>query len=177
MEDFSPVSFTIIELIYPIILALIFALIFATAIAFGAAVFFRKVATFFSEFLVTLRDYFPVSVPVALIGYSVGFLTGISRSPAVGTVIPAVLAIIGGLSVYAFGSDNKYKFVVGYSVSLLVVSLFYGVENGSSERESSRENRLINNFQLEHRLRKYRKSADLPEQSPNWLLPGEAGDK
>lgn len=173
MEDFNPASFTVIELLYPTVLAFVGAILVSLV---GAALY-RSEATFISEFRRILSYYFLAGVPVALIGYSVGFLTGISRSPAIGNVIPAVLAVIGGLSVYAFGSDNKYKVVVAYCVSLLVVSLFYGTQSGSFEREGHREGRLKAVFELEHRLRNYRANRDLPERAADWLFLGEGGAK
>jgi hypothetical protein len=173
MEDFNPASFTVIELIYPVVLAAIGAI----CLALVSATFLRGDVSFILEFRKVFSYYCLAGIPVALIGYSVGFLTGISRSPAVGSVIPAVLAVIGGLSVYAFGTDNKYKAVVAYSVSLLVVSLFYGTQSGSFEREWRREDRLKSIFELESRLRHYRTNRDLPEKISDWLFLGEAGGK
>src|SRR5205823_14521276 len=47
------------------------------------------------------------SIPTVLVGLVAGYLTGTSRSPAVGTIIPAVLALFGGLNVYFFGVESK----------------------------------------------------------------------
>jgi Na+/H+ antiporter NhaD/arsenite permease-like protein len=173
VEDFSPTSFTILELFHPAVLAFLGA----TAVALIGAIFFRDGRTFFSEFRRVLGYYFLAGVPIALVGYSMGFLTGISRSPAIGSLLPAVLAAIGGLSVYVFGSDVTYKAVVGYCVSLLVVSLFYGTQSGSFEREVHREDRLIAVFELERRLRNYRVHRGLPEKSADWLYLGESTSK
>jgi hypothetical protein len=169
MEDFNPASFTVIELFYPAALALVGAI----GVALIGTIFFRGGQKFFAEFRSILTYYFLAGAPIALVGYSMGFLTGISRSPAVGNLLPAVLAVIGGLSVYAFGSDSKFKLVVGYSVSLLIVSLFYGTQSGSFEREVHREDRLKAVFELERRLRNYRTNRDLPEKAADWLFLGE----
>jgi hypothetical protein len=173
MEEFNPASFTVIELIPPVIVALVGAL----TIALVRASLFRGQEKFWPEFRRVLSWYFLAGVPIALVGYSMGFLTGISRSPAIGNVLPAVLAVIGGLSVYVFGSESKYKAVVGYSVSLLVVSLFYGTQSGSFEREFHREDRLKVVFELERRLRNYRAHRGLPENSADWLFLGESSSK
>lgn len=173
MEDFSPASFTITELLYPVALA--FA--GAAAMALLGGVFFREDKGFIAEFRRIFAYYFFASVPIALVGYSVGFLTGISRSPAVGNLLPAVLALIGGLSVYVFGTDTTYKSLVGYCVSLLIVSLFYGTETGSFEREVHREDRLMAVFELERRLKLYRTHRDLPEKASDWLYLGESASK
>ncbi|MDH2380662.1 hypothetical protein [Bradyrhizobium sp. CER78] len=173
MEDFNPASFTISELLYPVGMA------FAGAIGMAllAFIFFRGDRSFFAEFRRVFAYYFFSGVPIALVGYSVGFLTGISRSPAIGNLLPAVLALIGGLSVYVFGTDTTYKSLVGYCVSLLVVSLFYGTETGSFQREVHREDRLMAVFELERRLKLYRAHRDLPEKASDWLYLGESVSK
>ncbi len=173
MEDFNPTSFTIFALFYPAALAFAGGI----AVAVLGAIFFRGDQKFFPEFRRILGYYFLAGVPIALVGYSVGFLTGISRSPAIGSLLPAVLALIGGLSVYVFGTDTTYKALVGYCVSLLVVSIFYGTQSGSFEREVHREDRLIAVFELERRLRNYRANRDLPEKSADWLYLGESASK
>jgi uncharacterized membrane protein (UPF0136 family) len=50
-----------------------------------------------------------VIVPIALIAYIAGYLTGSSGSPAIGNLIPAVLTFIGGLNVYLFGAKHEYR--------------------------------------------------------------------
>src|SRR4051794_7536662 len=66
-------------------------------------------------------------IPVALVGYIPGYLTGISRAPAVGNMIPAVLAVIGGLNIYFFGIESKNRVLVGYCVTAFTLVLFYGL--------------------------------------------------
>ncbi|MDN3273460.1 hypothetical protein QWJ07_04335 [Frankia sp. RB7] len=173
MEDFSPTSFTITELFYPVVLAFAGAVLMALL----GSIFFRDDRGFVAEFGKVLAYYFPAGIPIALVGYSVGFLTGISRSPAIGNLLPAVLALIGGLSVYVFGTTTTYKALVGYCVSLLIVSLFYGTQTGSFEREVHREGRLMAMFELERRLKLYRLHRDLPEKASDWLYLGESGAK
>ena len=119
MEEFNPASFTVIELMFPVALAAATATLLALTGGFWGEKYWPTFREIFSTYLFA-------GIPIALIGYSVGFLTGISRTPAVGSVLPAVLATIGGLSAYAFGTDAKYKFIVGYSASLLVISPFLG---------------------------------------------------
>jgi hypothetical protein len=173
MEDFNPASFTIVELLYPAAVAFIGAIL----IGLLGAAFFRDDQKFFSVFRKILGYYLLAGLPIALVGYSVGYLTGISRSPAIGSLLPAVLTLIGGVSVYVFGTDTTYKSLVGYCVCLLVVSLFYGTESGSYEREVHREDRLIATFELEWRLRNYRINRGLPEKASDWLYLGESGSK
>ncbi len=176
MEEFSPASFTLLQLVQPACFALAGAVIIALIAAMhaywsapaGSKPPFKQ--TFSRAFIL----YFGVGIPIALIGYASGYLTGLSRSPAIGNLLPAVLALIGGVSVYAFGADASYRFVVGYCATLLVVTLFYGTESGSFEREVHREARLKSVFELERRLRTYRTNRDLPEKSADWLYLGES---
>jgi hypothetical protein len=177
MDEFSPASFTLSQLMSPLLLALIGAII----ITIGAVLYARITAgsqdrksvlkILFDAFAL----YLGVGIPITLIGYMSGYLTGLSRSPAVGNLLPAVLALIGGVSVYVFGSENKYRFVVGYCSTILIVSLFYGVESGGTEREWHREARLKSLFELERRLRIYRTNRDLPDKAADWLFLGESG--
>jgi len=177
VEQFDPASFTIWQFLLPASLevaaALCLALVFALYTRFAIPDKSAKKA-----FWDVLWLYAGVGLPIAWIGYGTGFLTGISRnSSAVGSLLPAVLALIGGLSVYAFGTDSKFRFVVGYCVCLLIVTLFYGTQRGAFDREFFREARLRSMFEMEKRLQTYRANRDLPEKAADWLLLGESGGK
>jgi len=171
MDGFNPAYFTIFELFNPLILVLAVS----AAVSFLNLIFSGKV--FGPEFKETFFYLFLGGVPVSLVGYAIGFLTGISRSPILSTVLPAMLAALGGLSVYAFGTESKHKFMVSYCVSLVVVNLFYGTQSGSYEREQYRESRLKATFELEKRLQNYRVNRGLPEKAADWLYLGEVGSK
>ncbi|HEV7879769.1 hypothetical protein [Bradyrhizobium sp.] len=167
MEPFDPASFTTAQLLWPAVLAALGAFLVAIVAAYVSG-----------DFGKAFMLYLGVGLPIALVGYATGFLTGISRnSGAIGSLLPAVLALIGGLSVYAFGSDNKYRFVIGYCVCLLIVSLFYGTQRGAFDREFFREARLKSLFEMERRLQNYRSYRKLPEKSADWLLLGESAGK
>jgi hypothetical protein len=177
MEQFDPASFTILQLIQPAVIALAAALLLAIVVALHAR-FMATDGNPKKSFVAAFVLYSGVGLPIALIGYATGFLTGISRSAsAIGSLLPAVLALIGGVSVYAFGSDNKYRFVVGYCACLLIVCLFYGTQRGAFEREFFREARLRTMFEMERRLQNYRLNRNLPEKAADWLLLGESAGK
>src|SRR4051794_2506403 len=63
------------------------------------------------------------SIPIVLVALVAGYLTGSSRSPVVGTIIPAVLALFGGLNVYFFGIESKNRAIVGYSIFIFTLIL------------------------------------------------------
>jgi hypothetical protein len=110
------------------------------------------------------------AVPTAFIGYVAGYLTAISRSPAVGSVVPAVLALLGGLNIYFFGVDSKNRALVGYSIFVFSLVFFYGIWAGAVDREVGRVGRLINLSEQEKRVRTYRENRDLPPEIPSWIL-------
>ncbi|MGH6663750.1 MAG: hypothetical protein ACREB2_02445 [Pseudolabrys sp.] len=113
------------------------------------------------------------SIPISLVGYIIGYLTGDSRSPVVGSIVPSILTVIGGLSIYVFGTDNKYKTIIGYNVLVFVVMLFYGVTIGTNDRDGYRADRLINLSEQEQRVRTFRKNIGLPKEPPDWIVSGE----
>src|SRR4051794_22500640 len=55
-------------------------------------------------------------LPVSIVSVVAGYATGHSRAPAVGSVLPAVLSLVGGLTIYVFGTEAKNKWIVGYCV-------------------------------------------------------------
>lgn len=168
MQDFSPSSFTILEFLNP--------LAFAVLVSFVLASIYVTLGNrdaVWQDFVAILKTCLICSIPIAMLGYATGFLTGISRSPAVGTVIPGVLALVGGFAVYIFGTDNAGRGPVAFSIVILVVTLFYGVQSGGLEREIHRADRLKALFEVESRLTNYRKNKGLPDKAPDWLLIGE----
>jgi hypothetical protein len=114
------------------------------------------------------------SIPTVLVAYVAGYLTGISRAPAVGNLVPAVLVLIGGLNIYLFGTDRKNIALVGYSVFIFTLVLFFGFEVGIIDRELGRVARLVNLSDQEKLIRTYRENRELPPDPPAWMLGGEA---
>src|SRR5712692_7597343 len=66
-----------------------------------------------------------VSVPVTLVAYVAGYLTGVTGSAAIGNLMPAVLALIGGFNVYLFGARVRNRPFSIYALFLFSVILFY----------------------------------------------------
>jgi ABC-type multidrug transport system fused ATPase/permease subunit len=66
----------------------------------------------------------------SILGFVTGEVMGISRESAVGTVVPAVLTLLGGVAVYLVGSKgaeaqaNVSAMVLCFAVALLIGSLF-----------------------------------------------------
>ena len=168
--DFSPELFSIYLLLRPLLISIVTAFIIGAA----TSLFFRENHSWMERFVSVSIFYFFVALPTSELGFVVGFLIGVSRSPAIGTVIPAVLTLLGGLGIYVFGTENRFKVVVGYSVLILVCTLFYGVERGAFERDATREHRLNVIFEEEARLQTQRKNLGLPPDVPTWSVPAES---
>src|SRR5688572_7139553 len=83
----------------------IFAATGALIVAGGAAIATESAKRTWSEFGRVFVFYLLYGLPVWLLAYLSGFLSGISRVAVLGTVMPAILALIGGVNIYVFGSD------------------------------------------------------------------------
>lgn len=116
---------------------------------------------------------FAATVPIALTAYVAGYLATMNRVSAIGTVLPAVLALIGGANVYVFGSDTKNRALVGYCTTVLVLMLFYGAQTGAYFREATREERLKELSEMEFRVKNHRLLLDLDPNMPGWLVSAE----
>lgn len=124
----------------------------ANRIAFGQAAFF--------------------SVPFAVLGTTVGFVTGLSRETAVGDVLPAFLALVGGVSVYLVSKGGRSAIISAVAVVVLCVSLSGGIGYGARARvegeqaaASPETQRALANRELN--MRRYREAIGLGEKPSN----------
>jgi hypothetical protein len=140
-----------------------------------------------SNRLNVLRNAFAVGFAMSLLGMVTGFLTGISRAPAIGTVLPAVLSLIAGLLLFIIGreSDSEKRTLVASCVAALTLNLLVGTLWGSVSRESTRsltvttENeetlrQLICDERLAYEIltRNERLDGGLPDANPHLFVPG-----
>lgn len=92
------------------------------------------------------RRAFVVVLSLALLGVTTGQLTGQSRDPAVTAVLPAVLGLVGAISVYIVANkDIKQQAIVAISLSAFSLNLLVGAFWGASLRDNS--NRFESNQQ------------------------------
>lgn len=164
-----------------VIYGLIPLMLIAAFCALLAALFWRK------------RDVTGVAAIFALIGASLGLLLGDSREPAVGAVLPALIALIGGLAVYVVPREPAVRMMVardkdkadqpafirafvGAAVASLVVAAVLGTNFGAMVRRGAEEqdrayDRWLKNYELvELPLRKATLARALK------LPPADAGD-
>lgn len=68
------------------------------------------------------------------LGIAAGYIAGYSREPAVGTVMPAILSLIGGLAVYVVGAKKADVRLVSLSVLALALNVVIGITWGAERR-------------------------------------------
>ena len=71
---------------------------------------------------------------LALLGTATGVLAGLSRESAIGAVVPAVLSLVGGLSIYLLGLKKGDSKLVNGAVVALSISLILGTFWGAMMR-------------------------------------------
>jgi hypothetical protein len=81
------------------------------------------------------RQTFPVVLAFSILGMAAGNLTGLSREPAVGAVVPGILALVGGTFAYLIGSTARVQqMLVALGITALSTNLLVGVYWGSKTR-------------------------------------------
>ena len=114
------------------------------------------------------------SFSIALVAYIAGYLSTVGRVSAVGQVLPAgVLALVGALNLYVFGTESKYRVLISYCVCVFAGMLFYGTQYGAYKRDVEREYRLQELMKVEARLKLMRKNLQLGDDFFPWLLGSE----
>jgi hypothetical protein len=86
------------------------------------------------------------------------------------------LALLGGLNIYFFGTESRYRLLVGYCVFVFGAVFFYAVLSGVDDREVGRVDRFIALSEQESTIRNYRINRGLPADPAKWLLNGEGPD-
>ena len=150
----------------PLVMAIASGILFAAFVSAFAAPGERAAAL-----KVNALHALAFSAPISVLAFVSGYLTGVSRGGVVGNVLPAVLSLIGGIGLYVFGTENRFKIVIGYCVFMFAVNLLYGAQTGALERELGREARVKILSEQERRIRNFRYNLELDEQPPAWIVP------
>ena len=78
----------------------------------------------------------PLLLALAVLGVSVGFSTAYSRAPAVGAVMPALLALLSGILTYSVTKEGLAAFrpILPYGITLLSLASLVGLSIGGTQR-------------------------------------------
>jgi hypothetical protein len=126
---------------------------------------------FFHRSVANVTGLVALSLPVVALGFVCGYLTGASREAAIGSLITSALTLIGGVSLLLFqGKAGHASQHVGYTVFAFACSIFFGVENGSFNREFRQEDRFNKLSQQEYKIKIYRRNLLLPDDPPSWIM-------
>ena len=90
----------------------------------------------------------------SILGIGIGYLSGLSREPVGGEVLPAVLSLFAGLTVFLIGKDKADRVIVALSVFAFAVTLFVGSLWGSRMRFEAEQ------YYLSEDYLKYRASVE-----------------
>lgn len=116
------------------------------------------------------RELVFVLAAFSMLGLVTGYLTGFSRSPAVGAVLPAVLSLVAGMAVFLMGKDAASRMIVALSVLIFSISLVIGTGWGATMRETAEdyatsEAVLKQRALIEVEIRDFREALGLPGKS------------
>jgi|GEM_PF-4719600 len=76
------------------------------------------------------------------LGLVIGILTGVSLTPVVASLLPALLTLLGALLAYMFGKESLaiWRPTVPYCLIALMLSALYGIFMGGTIRENWQKN-------------------------------------
>lgn len=114
-----------------------------------------------------------IAIPLAAVAFVTGYLTGLSRQPAVTATIPAILTLVGGIFVYITASHPAARASMGIAIVVFATVLVLSTNYYSFIRESERIPRLLLLSEHEKIIRTRRHNMDLPADFPEWILSGE----
>jgi hypothetical protein len=113
-----------------------------------------------------------VVTPVVIIAYIAGYLTGASGSSAIGNLVPAALAFIGGVNAYILSTKSPFRSLTIFSIFLFAIILFYGALDGGYDRIAGLDDQLQAQSLRELRIRNLRQNLGLPADPPSWAAAG-----
>ncbi|MGX0904785.1 hypothetical protein ACSSV8_003379 [Roseovarius sp. MBR-79] len=84
-----------------------------------------------------------ILVVLSIVGACTGLAGGMSRVGAVGSIIPAFLGLLGGLSIYLFGIDRTKGLIASFGAAALSLALIISYTAGSQFRNIGDDHRDI----------------------------------
>lgn len=134
----------------------------------------------FNDNCATAKITFLACISFAVLGVTAGFMTGLSRAPVVGAVIPAVLSLVAGLGVFLTARANNTGTasmvcgpIAALAFTILVSSIWGANERGHTIRVTEAISRirhdpeyLVRQAELEAYVRSQREDLGLPSDPP-----------
>lgn len=93
--------------------------------------------------LVTRRQWFLPLYAFTILGFVTGLVMGNSRAPVAGAVIPAILTLVGGLTIYLVAKDEQRRQLVAACVIGLAISVWIGAMWGAILNEAATVERPV----------------------------------
>lgn len=118
---------------------LLFAALTSLWPLFFTAIVSALVLAFLYQGRALFRTRLIVAFSFTLLGMVAGYMTGLSRQPAVTAVIPAALSIIAGLSVYIVGAKRADQVLIALCVIGLCTNLLLGIVWGARARVATED--------------------------------------
>jgi hypothetical protein len=113
---------------------------------FGASVCVGTIVPLLLAIAVQRERSFEITVilvVLSIVGACAGLAGGMSRVGAVGSIIPAFLGLLGGLSIYLFGVDRSKGLISSFGAAALSLSLIVSYTAGSQFRNIGDDHRDI----------------------------------
>ena len=140
----------------------------SVCIVLGGLAYFLRFSGEQSISIVGLTMY---ALPLMTLGIVIGYLASISREPTLSGTLPAVLTLAGGITVYIYSLESVRKsMIAGVSLLVFLLNLVCGSAYGSYTRETGKLERILYAIEQEKQIANYRKSRNLPEIIPDWVL-------
>lgn len=122
-----------------------------------------------SSAYLTQTAYF-VGIPFAIVGISTGYMSGLSREPAVAALVPAMLTLVGSVGAYLMTKGKRSSIMATLIMVNFSVSVLVGISLGASYREEAFRSQnsveaRISALREEFLLQQYRKGLGLPERT------------
>jgi hypothetical protein len=136
------VSYSYLEDLIQSTLLVVFLLIVSTIIFVisycGAYVLCKATISSFRQRAIILKGSLS-GLPVGFTGLIAGVLTGLSRSPAVSALVPAILTFVGLVVVYMIDKGRVRAILTDFTVFLFSANLIVGTSLGSASRDRYEE--------------------------------------
>lgn len=84
-----------------------------------------------------VKGWQPVIFSFSLLGGIIGLFVGASKTPVIGTVLPAILTFVAALLAYLFGKENlrDWRPVLPFCIIAVLLTALYGSLMGTSVRK------------------------------------------